>query len=134
MVGHHSVEVIDRLKVEPVPAPAPTQEPIDRDHLSRYTMGDRELELEVLELFSGQAGKCIEAMVVASTQKSWREAAHGLKGSASAVGAWDVANLAYSAELLDMTNVTQRAATLEAIDAALQLTTRYIADFSGEGA
>jgi HPt (histidine-containing phosphotransfer) domain-containing protein len=130
MVGQQVVEVIDRLKIDPLQARAP--EPIDHEHLARYTMGDRALELEVLELFSGQAGRCVEAMASAQTQKCWRDAAHGLKGSASAVGAWNVANLAYSAEMLDSANVAQRAATLEAIRAALQLTTGYIAIFSGE--
>lgn len=127
MATQHIIDVVDRTKIATLPAPGP--DPIDRAHLARYTMGDRDLELEVLHLFAQQAEKCVATMLHATTAQAWRDAAHGLKGSASAVGAWNVANLAYAAETLDSSNAAQRSATLDAITASLALTSHYIADF-----
>ncbi len=72
--------------------------PIDLKHLRRYTMGDVALEQEVLELFLGQLPQTIQALSDAATEREWRMAAHTLKGSGRAVGAWRVARLAERAE------------------------------------
>lgn len=61
-------------------------------------MGDRALEKEILELFLGQLPQTIEALRRATTERDWRIAAHTLKGSGRAVGAWRVAHLAEYAE------------------------------------
>lgn len=74
--------------------------PIDRGHLARYTFGNRALEIEVLQLFAAQAPHYLEALRAAATEKAWREAAHTLKGSARAVGAFRVADGAERAEAL----------------------------------
>lgn len=76
--------------------PRPT--PVDLKHLARYTMGDKALEKEILELFLGQLPQTIEALSSAATERDWRIAAHTLKGSGRAVGAWRVARLAEYAE------------------------------------
>ncbi len=73
-------------------------DPIDLKHLGRYTLGDVSLEREVLELFAGQVPVTIAALKAASTAKEWQTAAHTLKGSARAVGAWRLADLALQAE------------------------------------
>jgi HPt (histidine-containing phosphotransfer) domain-containing protein len=75
-------------------------EPIDLTHLRRFTLGDKRLEEEILKLFIEQAPATIEAMKRARTKREWATAAHTLKGSARAVGAWRIAELAESAERL----------------------------------
>lgn len=74
-------------------------EPLDLAHLRRFTAGNRDLEVEVLGLFAAQAPVTLKAMQLASSEKTWREAAHTLKGSAYAVGAHAIAEAATEAEL-----------------------------------
>jgi HPt (histidine-containing phosphotransfer) domain-containing protein len=63
--------------------------PIDLVHLARQTMGDKALEVEVLQMFARQARRCI--MELASNDAAMIEAtAHRLKGAAQAVGAFAV--------------------------------------------
>lgn len=76
---------------------------IDHAHLARYTLGDRALEVEVLELFVGEAPRTLARLRAACEaehvpQKEWQLASHTLKGSARAVGAWKVADHAEAAE------------------------------------
>lgn len=71
---------------------------LDLGHLRRFTLGDQGLELEILELFITQAPITLAALNSAITDRDWRIAAHTLKGSARAVGAWRVARLAERAE------------------------------------
>ena len=74
--------------------------PIDRAHLSRQTLGDRDLEREILSLFVRQSvmlGKRIEHSVAGSER---RDLAHTLNGSARAIGAWRVAEAAEAVENL----------------------------------
>jgi HPt (histidine-containing phosphotransfer) domain-containing protein len=72
--------------------------PIDHAHLARYTLGNRPLELEVLQLFVGQAPAMLADLRSASNPRSWHNAAHTLKGSARAIGAWRLARTAEEAE------------------------------------
>src|SRR5262245_48209535 len=72
--------------------------PIDHVHLGRYTMGNRPLEIEVLQLFAGQAPCTLADLTAAGTRNDWQIAAHTLKGSARAVGAWAIASAAEAAE------------------------------------
>jgi len=74
--------------------------PIDLAHLRRYTLGDRPLELEILGLFVDQLPITIGALKSAASDKEWGMAAHTLKGSSRAVGAWSLATLAERAESL----------------------------------
>lgn len=76
--------------------------PIDWSHLSRFTLGDKALETEVLGLFAMDAPRYLAKMIAARSRKDWIEAAHTLKGSARAVGAWNVAECAQSAEALQL--------------------------------
>lgn len=71
---------------------------LDRDHLARYTLGDRALELEVLELFIGQIPQSLASLKSSSEPTHWRRAAHTIKGSARVVGAWHLAEAAEQAE------------------------------------
>jgi HPt (histidine-containing phosphotransfer) domain-containing protein len=71
---------------------------LDLEHLRRFTLGDLGLELEILELFIKQAPITLDALQAAVADRDWKIAAHTLKGSARAVGAWRVARLAEAAE------------------------------------
>lgn len=73
-------------------------EVIDLAHLRRFTLGDRALELEILGLFIDQVPNSIQALKEARTDRDWMTAAHTLKGSARAVGAWRLAHIAEHAE------------------------------------
>src|SRR5438477_13201125 len=76
------------------------EEPLDIFHLRRFTLGDRRLELEILNLFIDQVPLTIVALQNARNDHDWLNAAHTLKGSARAVGAWRLAKLAERAERL----------------------------------
>lgn len=64
--------------------------PIDLAHLSRQTLGDREVEREVLALFVQQALSVRDRLGQAGSAERL-SLAHGLKGSARAVGAFAIA-------------------------------------------
>lgn len=92
--------------------------PVDLKHLRRYTLGDAGLEREILGLFFAQLPNTIAALSGASTQKEWKVAAHTLKGSGRAVGAWRIARIAEQAEnsqgIADAAHVANTVALLEA--------------------
>lgn len=76
---------------------ARTARPIDFAHLSRQTMGDKELEAEVLRLFAREARQLTERL--ASEPAAARpQIAHRLKGAARGVGAFAVAAAAEALE------------------------------------
>ena len=69
---------------------------LDLDHLARMTLGERELEREVLTLFTQQSTD-----LLARLEKLPREGAslaHTLKGSARGIGAFAVAEAADNLE------------------------------------
>jgi len=70
---------------------------LDRAQLARMTFGDRNLERELLELFDRQAAMLI-ARMRGSDAAAVKPLAHTLKGSASGIGAADVARAAEVAE------------------------------------
>lgn len=99
--------------------------PIDFTYLKRFTLGNRDLECEVLHLFADSAPGYIRALEQAVTPKAWHDAAHTLKGSARAVGAWRIARTAELAERLRFdTDVDRRAF---AIDNAIEATNEALA-------
>jgi HPt (histidine-containing phosphotransfer) domain-containing protein len=101
--------------------------PVDLVHLSRYTLGERELEQEVLELFCSQSLIYIERLREARSDKDWKDAAHTLKGSASAIGAWRAAAAAESAEALSGEALSQgRALRLREIESSVREAKTYI--------
>ncbi|PWK69856.1 Hpt domain-containing protein [Aminobacter sp. AP02] len=65
--------------------------PIDLEHLSRQTIGDRDVEREVLDLFVHQALAVREAIVSADVAERLR-LCHALKGAARGVGAFPIAD------------------------------------------
>ena len=97
---------------------------VDFAYLKRFTFGNRELEREVLYLFAQSMPGYLEALRGAATPKAWHDAAHTLKGSARAVGAWRVARAAEMAERTDRQRDADRCSfaldiLAEAIDEAV---------------
>lgn len=65
--------------------------PVDLGHLARQTMGDRDLEREVLALFVQQS-LVVRDQITDADARQRVLLAHGLKGSARAIGAFAVAD------------------------------------------
>jgi HPt (histidine-containing phosphotransfer) domain-containing protein len=84
--------------IDDKPVPQALSTPIDFGHLARYTLGDKALEHEVLQLFLAEVPVTLGRLRSAHSDSAWRMAAHTIKGSARAVGAWKVAALAEEAE------------------------------------
>ncbi|MDO9418919.1 Hpt domain-containing protein [Pararhizobium sp.] len=73
------------------------ERPIDLVHLATQTMGDKVLELEVLQMFARQARQAMKDL--ATGDRDLRiAAAHKLKGAARAVGAFSVSAAAETLE------------------------------------
>jgi len=77
---------------------------LDTAELRRFTLGDKHLETEILGLFIAQVPITIAALKQAESDGDWHVAAHSLKGSARAVGARRLAQLAAQAERLNGTS------------------------------
>ena len=77
---------------------AGTSKPIDLVHLSNQTMGDRNLEVEILKMFLAQIEHYIDMAEAASDKEEVHRAAHTIKGAARSVGAVDLAEIAQMAE------------------------------------
>ena len=74
--------------------------PIDLVHLARATDGDESLESELLSMFDRQSEKLAERVTFADLPRRARaDIAHRLRGSALAIGAFDVAEAAEAVEL-----------------------------------
>jgi HPt (histidine-containing phosphotransfer) domain-containing protein len=70
---------------------------IDRGHLASMTLGDRDLEREVLQLFDRQADLLLARMRSGAPQ-TVMALAHTLRGSASSIGVNKVASAAEAVE------------------------------------
>lgn len=71
--------------------------PVDLVHLARQTMGDRNLEQEVLALFLQQVSSVRERLATADMAER-RTLAHTLKGSSRGIGAFALADCAGAIE------------------------------------
>lgn len=99
--------------------------PIDHRHLQRYTLGNQALEIEVLHLFADQAPLTLADLVGAMSDKAWHMAAHTLKGSARAVGAWAIAQVAEAAER-DGLSEPHRSRNIASLEASIAAARDYI--------
>jgi len=108
-----------------------TGEPVDLAYLARFTLGNATLEREVLQLFAAQIPLYLEALHGARVRKAWREAAHSIKGSACAVGAWRLAGCAQFAERVEVDGAAaapqeQREQAVVAVARAAEEACRFI--------
>ena len=78
-------------------SPQLTGRVLDEGHLRRMTLGDQSLEREVLRVFARQIALMLKRIACAEPGHAGA-AAHTLKGSASGLGAWRVANAAEKLE------------------------------------
>jgi HPt (histidine-containing phosphotransfer) domain-containing protein len=77
--------------------PSDSQE-FDLAHLDRQTFGDAALRDELLRLFDQQCARLVPITTGSGPPGERADAAHTLKGSARAVGAWPVATRAEALE------------------------------------
>ncbi len=75
-----------------------TQKPVDLVHLSRMTMGDRNLELDLLKMFSAQICQYQNSLQACEDVSEIKRAAHTIKGAARAIGAFRLSEIAENAE------------------------------------
>lgn len=102
--------------------------PIDFVHLRRYTLNDAALEKEILDLFAAHLPLTIGELRSAVDPLAWNRAAHTLKGSARAVGAGALADLAASAEqTAGLSDPAVRRAVLGRIEATAAALLAFIA-------
>ncbi len=87
---------LQRMDWMPSPPLAPLDHPIDLDHLARRTLGDSDLEREVLAMFANQSTRLVAA--IADLPADASALAHKLKGSARGIGAFAVAEAAAELE------------------------------------
>jgi HPt (histidine-containing phosphotransfer) domain-containing protein len=99
-----------RVVAEPSAEP-PGSGAIDRDHLTRMTLGELSLQREVLALFDRQA-ELLLPRIRAGAPGVVAASAHVLKGSAVGIGAFKVARAAEAVEQAQ----SREAAAAAAID------------------
>lgn len=73
---------------------------LDLAHLDLYVEGDTALRDEILAIFEENAQRWLTALDPAADDRSWKIAAHTLKGAARGVGAWSVGEVCAEAETL----------------------------------
>jgi len=87
---------IEQVPWMPSPPLVPTPMPLDLSYLRSMTLGDARLEREVLELFKAQTRDLVAQLAPRPSNSA--ELAHTLKGSARAIGAFEVGEAAYALE------------------------------------
>jgi HPt (histidine-containing phosphotransfer) domain-containing protein len=93
---------------------------LDRDHLARYTMNCQELEREIIGLFLQQLPATVALLKAAANHADWKLATHTLKGSAAAVGATLINEMAVELESYDFdVNVNVKSKLMLALDTAV---------------
>lgn len=89
------------LSYTPLETTSQRDEILDHKHLDRQTFGDDALKMEILQLFVLQSSKNAERLLAEGEDRNGKiEAVHTIKGSARAIGAWSVADLADQIETL----------------------------------
>lgn len=72
--------------------------PIDLVHLAKQCLGDEHLEYEILRLFDTTMQTYFNRLVLSMGTAELTMNLHSIKGAASGVGAWTIAELAKTAE------------------------------------
>lgn len=116
--------VIERVATAPL---ASAETPIDRNHLTRMTLGDASLEREVLVLFDRQAAMLLARMDGAAAPVV-AALAHTIKGSARGVGAFGVAHAAEAVEVAAGCLVQELSGEIDRLGAAIDHARHMIGD------
>ena len=77
---------------------ARSMRPIDLVHLAKQCLGDENLELEILRLFDTTVKTYFGRLELAANYDDLALNLHSIKGAASGVGAWTIADLAKGCE------------------------------------
>ncbi len=101
--------------------------PIDMDHLSRQTLGDPGLELEVLRMFDEMSRVYYERLETSTTVDDLLRNLHTLKGAAAGVGAFALAELARVAETELREGVPVNPERIDDLNMAVQEVSAFIA-------
>jgi HPt (histidine-containing phosphotransfer) domain-containing protein len=116
-----------QVATRPTERTAAAASAIDQDHLKRMTYGDSSLERELLQLFDRQI-EILVARMRASDAAGMAALAHTLKGSASGVGAVNMAHAAEAAELAAGRSPAERGAALDELAKVGEQTRALIAE------
>jgi HPt (histidine-containing phosphotransfer) domain-containing protein len=110
---------------------------VDFAYLERYAGGDAALVEKVLGLFREQAQMWTRLLDATAPAEAWRDAAHSLKGSALAIGAYALADECEAAETSAGADLGQRTVLLghmhDALDAALADIAAYLHERALQG-
>ncbi len=100
---------------------------LDTGFLGKYTLGNLELEREVLLMFIDQSALYMARLESPQSPKDWFEAAHSLKGSARGIGAFAVGLRAAQLEQIEEPlNLSSRTAILSLLQSDLEKTEKAI--------
>lgn len=102
MSGDRMISV-QPTRIDPSLAQGTVADILDLHHLARQTMNDPELERQVVGMFFEQSALVLRQLREAAGPRQRSEAAHRLKGSARAIGAWRVAEASDKVESLPVT-------------------------------
>ena len=91
---------------------------LNLEHLNQYTLGDSDLQSELLGMFREQLDAQSRRLETAADGRVWVQAAHTLKGAARAVGAFDLADVAERLEDADFADETRCNAGLRELASA----------------
>jgi len=109
------------------------RQPVDLEHLARYTGGEADLNAEVLEMFVGQCAQALirlHALIESRDVRTWRDTLHTLKGSALGVGAFPLAEELASAESINPEICpAQAAAALESLASGSNMVSTFVAAY-----
>jgi HPt (histidine-containing phosphotransfer) domain-containing protein len=106
--------------------------PIDLDHLARYTGGDVTLNAEILRLFDAQVTGMVGELNGVLEQRDarrWREITHTIKGAARGVGAFGMGEAAAAAEPVDPANAERAKAAIDALESEAQTVRGFIQNY-----
>ena len=99
--------------------------PIDLVQLATNTLGNRDLEVQVLHLFQSQSSSTLDRLASETDLQVKLDLVHTLKGSARAIGAERVAN---ACEILEGKMKTSGDAATEGLVLAVNEANSYISD------
>jgi HPt (histidine-containing phosphotransfer) domain-containing protein len=98
--------------------------PVDLAHLAKQTMGNRDLEREVLHLFLKQSVRTLAKLGESGADRAGL--AHVIVGSARGIGAWDVARAAEALETATRQNPAAGDAEIAALNTAVERANGFI--------
>lgn len=107
-----------------IPEAPPETRPVDLAHLARQTMGNRDLEREVLHLFLKQSESYLARLERPGANRA--DTAHVILGSARGIGATGVARAAEAVEAAARRDPTAGDAEIAALRREVDAANRFI--------